>query len=95
MPPYAISKTQSKPLLEIEGETFQIRTRHNTPNKDVDIVERNVPQDKLLDTIKDYMPQFRSIEVCCEQTGELVYQRYASLDMFESGCEHLDNPQKS
>ena len=70
---------------------FTLTLTHNTPDKDTTVVKRNVPKSKLIDTIRSSMPLFRSIEVMAQETGEIVYSRYADLDFFED-CGELDNP---
>ena len=75
---------------EVEPK-FTLTLTHNTPDQDTTVVKRNVPKSKLIDTIRAEMPHFRSIEVMAQETGEIVYSRYADLDFFED-CGELDNP---
>jgi hypothetical protein len=70
---------------------FTLTLTHNTPDQDTTVVKRNVPKSELIDTIRTEMPNFRSIEVMAQATGEIVYSRYADLDFFED-CGELDNP---
>jgi hypothetical protein len=70
---------------------FTLTLTHNTPDQDTTVVKRNVPKSELIDTIRAEMPNFRSIEVMAQETGEIVYSRYADLDFFED-CGELDNP---
>ena len=70
---------------------FTLTLTHNTPNEDTTVVKRNVPKSKLIETIRSNMPLFRSIEVMAQETGEIVYSRYADLDFYEE-CGELDNP---
>ena len=71
-------------------QTYQLTLHHNEPKQDTTIVKRNLTLEESIVAIKDDMGAFRSIELTCEQTGELVYQRYASLDFYPL-CECLDN----
>ena len=75
---------------EVEPK-FTLTLTHNIPDQDTTVVKRNVPKSKLIDTIRAEMPHFRSIEVMAQETGEIVYSRYADLDFFED-CGELDNP---
>ena len=75
---------------EVEPK-FTLTLTHNTPDQDTTVVKRNVPKSKLIDTIRAEMPHFRSIEVMAQETGEIVYSRYADLDFYED-CGELDNP---
>ena len=75
---------------EVEPK-FTLTLTHNTPDKDTTVVMRNVPKSNLIDTIRSNMPLFRSIEVMAQETGEIVYSRYADLDFYED-CGELDNP---
>ena len=75
---------------EVEPK-FTLTLTHNTPDQDTTVVKRNVPKSELIDTIRAEMPHFRNIEVMAQETGEIVYSRYADLDFFED-CGELDNP---
>ena len=80
-------KSQSKELLE---NTFQLTLHHNEPKQDVTVVKRQLSLAEAIMEIKNGMGAYRSIELINEQTGELMYQRYASLDFYPI-CECLDN----
>ena len=70
--------------------TYTIKAHHNTPKVDTTVEERQIAEGDLVAKILDYQPRFRSIEVMCEQTGEIIYHRYANLDFYESGCEWVE-----
>jgi hypothetical protein len=80
-------KAQSKELLE---NTFQLTLHHNEPKQDTTVVKRQLSLAEAIMEIKNSMGAYRSIELINEQTGELMYQRYASLDFYPI-CECLDN----
>ncbi len=80
-------KPQSKELLE---NTYQLTLHHNEPKQDITVVKRELSLAEALVEIKHSMGGYRSIELVNEQTGELMYQRYASLDFYPI-CECLDN----
>lgn len=82
----------AKPKVEkaILEQTYQLTLRHNEPKQDITIVKRNLSLDESIIAIKEGMSGCRSIELTSEQTGEVVYQRYASLDFYPL-TEVLDN----
>ena len=80
-------KSQSKELLE---NTFQLTLTHNEPKQDTTVVKRELTLAEALVEIKNNMGAFRSIELSNEETGEIVYQRYASSEFYPL-CECLDN----
>ena len=80
-------KSQNKELLE---NTFQLTLHHNEPKQDVTVVKKELTFPEALVEIKNSMSTYRSIELINEQTGELMYERYASLDFYPI-CEELDN----
>jgi hypothetical protein len=80
-------KEQSKGLLE---NTYQLTLHHNEPKQDITVVKRELSLAEAIMEIKNNMGDYRSIELINEQTGELMYQRYASLDFYPI-CECLDN----
>ena len=83
-----LAKTKiGKALLE---QTYQLTLYHNEPKQDTTIVKRNLSLEESIIAIKNDMCSFRSIELTCEQTGEVVYQRYAGLDFYPL-CEYLDS----
>ena len=71
-------------------QTYQLTLHHNEPKQDTTVVKRNLTLDESIIAIKESMGAFRSIELTSEQTGEVVYQRYASLDFYPL-TECLDN----
>jgi hypothetical protein len=79
--------SQSKELLET---TYQLTLHHNEPKQDTTVVKRELSFAEAIVEIKHSMGAYRSIELINEQTGELMYQRYASLDFYPI-CECLDN----
>ena len=79
--------SQSKELLE---NTYQLTLHHNEPKQDTTVVKRQLSLAEAIMEIKNGMGAYRSIELINEQTGELMYQRYASLDFYPI-CECLDN----
>ena len=79
--------SQGKELLE---NTYQLTLHHNEPKQDTTVVKRNLSLAEAIVEIKHSMGAYRSIELINEQTGELMYQRYASLDFYPI-CECLDN----
>ena len=80
-------KSQSKELLD---NTFQLTLHHNEPKQDTTVVKRQLSLAEAIMEIKNSMGAYRSIELINEQTDELMYQRYASLDFYPI-CECLDN----
>lgn len=80
-------KSQSKEFLE---NTFQLTLHHNEPKQDITVVKKELTLAEALVEIKNSMGAYRSIELINEQTGELVYERYASLEFYPI-CEYLDN----
>ena len=80
-------KSQNKELLE---STYRLTLYHNEPKQDTTVVKRELTLAEALVEIKQNMSAFRSIELINEQTGELVYERCASLEFYPL-CECLDN----
>lgn len=76
--------------IELLSSTFQLTLQHNEPKQDITVVKRQLVLAEALAEIKKSMGAYRSIELVNEQTGELMYQRYASLDFYPI-CECLDN----
>lgn len=76
--------------IELLSSTFQLTLQHNEPKQDITVVKRQLVLAEALAEIKKSMGAYRSIELINEQTGELMYQRYASLDFYPI-CECLDN----
>jgi len=72
------------------NSTYQLTLHHNEPKQDTTVVKRELTLGKSLKEIKSNMGAFRSIELVCEQTGELVYQRYANYDFYPL-CVFLDD----
>lgn len=104
MPPKAKTLTQKSlermgmspqdPIYESASEfTYVIKAHHNTPKVDTMVEERQIAEGDLVAKILYYQPTFRSIEVMCEQTGEIIYNRYSNLDFYENGCELVERPQ--
>lgn len=83
-------------FVQIKGEdnlsssTYQLTLHHNEPKQDTTVVKRELSLAEAITEIKNCMGAYRSIELINEQTGELMYQRYASLDFYPI-CEYLDN----
>lgn len=84
-----ISVNNNKELAE---HTYQLTLHHNEPKQDTTIVKRNLTLAESIVEIKKNMGAFRSIQLVSEQTGELMYERYASGDFYPL-CECLDNDQ--
>lgn len=74
----------------VKDTTFQLTLHHNEPKQDITVVKKELTLAEALVEIKNSMGAYRSIELINEQTGEVVYQRYASNEFYPL-CQFLDN----
>jgi len=91
MPPKATELFRGVDIEKLtNNSTYQLTLHHNEPKQDTTVIKKELTLSESLKEIKNNMGVYRSIELVCEQTGELVYQRYASYDFYPL-CVFLDN----
>lgn len=64
--------------------TYSITFRHQEDNRTSTLEVRHLSKEELGQVLVTYADEYRSIEVICDQTGEVVITQYFSLDFWEN-----------
>lgn len=62
--------------------TYSITGRHQQGNTVRTIEIGNLSFDEVLDKYKQLIHEYRSVEILCEQTGEVMCSKYMSLEIW-------------
>lgn len=68
---------KNQPSVNKEPETYSITIR-NCEHPNIDLHFEGVSKDKAASICSIAIQSFRKFEVVCEQTGEIVYDRYVA-----------------
>jgi hypothetical protein len=62
--------------------TYTITFRHQEDNRTTSLEIRHLSKKEINDVLITYGDMYRSIEVICDQTGEVVLTQYFSLEFW-------------
>ena len=64
--------------------TYSITFRHQVDNRTSTLEVAHLSKEEIGEVLLAYGDMYRSIEVICDQTGEVVITQYFSLDFWEN-----------
>ena len=72
------------PIYNTTPLTYSITFRHQVDNRTSTLEVTHLSKEEIGEVLVAYADMYRSIEVICDQTGEVVITQYFSLDFWEN-----------